>query len=145
MELDPSLWIGHTSAGMVLERLGEMEAAVAEFRQALESSDQSSLAKAHLAFGLARMGDKSGATEILNALLKLRQKSYFSPYWIAVIYVALNQPQEALNWLETAAKERGSWMVFARVDPKLSILRSEPRFHRIISGISPARRAVFPA
>jgi DNA-binding winged helix-turn-helix (wHTH) protein/tetratricopeptide (TPR) repeat protein len=145
LELDPSLWIGHTSAGMVLERLGEMEAAVAEFRQALESSDHSLLAKAHLAFGLARMGDKSGATEILNALLKLRRKSYFSSYWIAVIYVALNQPLEALNWLETAAKERCSWVVFARADPKLSVLRSEPRFHRIIAGISPARRAVFPA
>jgi tetratricopeptide (TPR) repeat protein len=145
MELDPSLWIAHTSAGMALERLGEMEAALAEFRRALENSDDSSLAKAHVAFGLARMGDRSGATEILQKLLQLRKKHYFSPYWIAVIYVALNQLPEALNWLEIAGKERCSWIVFARADPKLAVLHSDPRFHRLVSGINPARRVVFPA
>ena len=66
MDLDSSLWIGHTSAGMAWERLGGIESAVAEFRLALEYSDGSALAKAHVAYGLARMGDKAGATEILN-------------------------------------------------------------------------------
>jgi DNA-binding winged helix-turn-helix (wHTH) protein/tetratricopeptide (TPR) repeat protein len=145
LELDSSLWIGHTSAGMALERLGKMEEAVAEFRLALEYSDNCSLAKAHLAYGLARMGDKAGATEILHALLKLRQKHYFSPYWIAVIYVALNQTCDALKWLEIAAKERCSWIVFAREDPKLSVLHSDPHFHRVVSGISPPRGITCPA
>ena len=54
---------------MVLERLGEVQGAVAEFRLALEYSDDSSLAKAHVAYGLARLGDRAGATEILNTLL----------------------------------------------------------------------------
>jgi DNA-binding winged helix-turn-helix (wHTH) protein/tetratricopeptide (TPR) repeat protein len=145
MELDPSLWIGHTSAGMALERLGYMEAAVAEFRLASEYSDNCSLAKAHVAFGLARMGDSASATAILNTLLKLHQKHYFSPYWIAVIYVALEQHSEALDWLEIAAKERCGWIVFAREDPKLAILHSDPRFHRIVSGVCPARGVVCPA
>jgi hypothetical protein len=91
------------------------------------------------------MGDRSGATEILQKLLQLRKKHYFSPYWIAVIYVALNQLPEALNWLEIAGKERCSWIVFARADPKLAVLHSDPRFHRLVSGINPARRVVFPA
>jgi serine/threonine-protein kinase len=145
MELDSSLWIGHTSAGMALERLGEMEAAVAEFRLALDYSDDSSLAQAHVAYGLARMGDRTGATGILNALLKLHQRHYFSPYWIAVIYAGLNEPSEALKWLETAARERCGWIVFAREDPKLTSLHSDPRFHRLVSGICPARRVTCPA
>jgi DNA-binding winged helix-turn-helix (wHTH) protein/tetratricopeptide (TPR) repeat protein len=145
MELDSSLWIGHTSAGMALERLGKMEAAVAEFRLALEYSDNSSLAKAHVAYGLARMGDKGGATEILNVLLKLRQKQYFSPYWLALIYVALDQISEAMEWLEIAAKERCGWIVFAREDPKFAVLHADPRFHRVVSGISPPRGATCPA
>jgi tetratricopeptide (TPR) repeat protein len=130
---------------MALERLGRMDAAVAEFRLALEYSDNSALAKAHVAYGLARMGDKAGAREMLKALLKLRREQYFSPYWIAVIYVALDEPSEALNWLETAAKERCGWIVFAREDPKLAVLRSDPCFHRVVSGISPARGIIFPA
>jgi DNA-binding winged helix-turn-helix (wHTH) protein/tetratricopeptide (TPR) repeat protein len=145
LELEPSLWIGHTSAGMALERLGQMDAAVAEFRLAVEYSDNSSLARAHLAYGLARMGDKAGATEILDALLQLRQSHYFSPYWIAIIYVGLDEPSKALNWLETARKERCSWIVFAREDPKFAVLRSDPRFHRVVSGINPARRVICPS
>ena len=130
MELDASLWVGHTSTGMVLERLGEMGAAVAEFQIAVERSENSSLAKAHLAYGLARRGDRAGATELLDTLLKLRQKRYFSPYWIAVIQVALDS--DPLKWLEIAQDERCSWFVFAHEDPKFAVLHSDARFRHLV-------------
>jgi serine/threonine-protein kinase len=145
LALESSLWVGHTSAGMALERLGNMDAAVAEFHLAVEYSDNSALTRAHLAYGLARKGDQEGASEILSELLALRQGHYFSPYWIAVIYVGLNEPAKALTWLETAVKERCSWIVFAREDPKFTPLHSDPRFHRLVSGINPARRVICPA
>ena len=145
MKIDSSLWLGHASAGMALERLGKMEAAVAEFRLAMEYSDASSLSKAHLAFGLARLGDTAAATEILTELLKLRAAHYFSAYWIAVIYVGLDQPSEALKWLEIAVKERCSWIPLAREDPKFTCLHSDPRFHRMVSGIGSARQVIYPA
>jgi tetratricopeptide (TPR) repeat protein len=145
MKIDSSLWLGHASAAMALERLGKLEDAVTEFRLAVEYSDASPLSKAHLAFGLARMGDTAGATEILNELLKLHASRYFSPYWIAVLYVGLNQPLEALKWLEIAVKERCSWIVLAREDPKFTTLHSDPRFHRIVSGIGSARQIIYPA
>jgi len=138
MKLDSSLWVGHTSAGMVLERLGKVEDAVAEFRVAIEHSENSALAKAHLAFGFAMLGDKSSASEVLKSLLKLRQKHYFSPYWIAVVCAGLNDRHEALKWLETAAEERCSWIVFAREDPKFDSLHSDAQFQRVVSAIHPA-------
>jgi DNA-binding winged helix-turn-helix (wHTH) protein/tetratricopeptide (TPR) repeat protein len=125
MELDASLWIGHTSTGMVLERLGRIDAAVDEFKIAVDHSDRSSLTRAHLAYGLARQGDKAQASEILGSLLSLRQRRYFSPYWIALIHVALDEPSEARHWLEIAKSEHCSWFVFAHEDPKFSALRSD--------------------
>ncbi|MBZ5679615.1 MAG: winged helix-turn-helix domain-containing protein [Acidobacteriia bacterium] len=136
VELDPSLWIGHTSMGMVLERLGDLDETVAEFRLAVEHSDNSFLAKAHLAYGLAKRGDKAGAGDILNSLLKLRQRHYFSPYWIAVVYTALNEFSDALKWLAIATEERCSWIVFAREDPKFSALHSDPRFRHIVDRVA---------
>ncbi len=125
MELDASLWIGHTSTAMALERMGRIGEAVAEFQAAVEHSDSSSLTRAHLAYGLARQGDREQAFEILGSLLSLRQRRYFSPYWIALIHVALNESEKALKWLNTAQSERCSWFVFAREDPKFSALRSD--------------------
>lgn len=139
MELDPSLWISHTTTGMILERLGRMEEAVAEFRLAIEHSGQSALAKAHLAYGLAKLGDKAGATDVLNTLLRLRQRRYFTPYWIAAIHMALNAPSEALKWLEMATEERCSWILFAREDPKFAALRSDPRFQHVVDATNPPR------
>lgn len=132
MELDGSLWVSHAAIGMVLEQLGRVDEAVTEFSTAVERSDHSSLTRAHLAFGLARRGDKAAATEILDSLLQLRRRHYFSPYWIAVIHTALNDRLEALDWLETAKAEHCSWFVFAREDPKFAILHSDARFQQLM-------------
>jgi DNA-binding winged helix-turn-helix (wHTH) protein/tetratricopeptide (TPR) repeat protein len=129
--LDPSLWVGHTLLGKVLEQIGKMQDAVGEFRIAVERSDNSALARAHLAYGLARLGEKAGSTEILESLLKLKHKKYFSSYWIAVIYMGLEEPSEALKWLENAQTEHCCWLVFAAADPKFAALRADPRFQQI--------------
>jgi len=91
VELDPSLWVGHLTRGIALEEMGRLEEAVAEFRIAVDRSGNSGLARAHLACGLARQGDRACAIEIVNSLLKLRQKHYFSPYWIASIQASLSE------------------------------------------------------
>lgn len=125
MELDASLWIGHTSTAMVLERLGRLDEAVAEFKIAVEHSHRSSLTRAHLAYGLARQGDRAQACDILGSLLSLRQRRYFSPYWIALIHAALDQRSEALHWLDVARSEHCSWVVFAHGDPRFAALRPD--------------------
>lgn len=117
VELDPSLWVGHVTRGIALEEMGRLEEAVAEFRIAVDRSGNSGLARAHLACGLAREGDRACAIEIVNSLLKLRQKHYFSPYWIASIQASLNEYSKALQWLDIAIQERCGWMVFVGADP----------------------------
>jgi len=132
MELDASLWVGRVGLGMVLDQLGRTDEAIAEFTLAVEHSDNSALTRAHLAYGLARRGDKAGAAEILDSLLSLRRKHYFSAYWIAVIHTALDDRLEALKWLETAKAEHCSWFVFAHEDPKFAVLRSDAQFQRLM-------------
>lgn len=134
--IDNSLWTGHMSLGMVLERLGRTEKAVAEFRSAVEYSENGGMARALLAYGLASAGDKAGALEILDVLLRLRQRRYFSPYWVAAIFAALGQRSEAFRWLEIATEERCSWVVFVREDPKFARLRDDARFQAIVDAVN---------
>ena len=134
--LDSSTWVGHMSTGMALERQGRMDESLAEFRLAVEQSGHGAMAKALLAYGLGRAGDNAAATEILTSLLRLRQRRYFSPYWLAAILVALGRHREAIQWLEVAAEERSSWVVCAREDPKLASLRYDKEFSRILNSLN---------
>ena len=132
MAMDSSLWISHTTTGMALERLGRIEEALAEFHSAVEQSDQSSLAKAHLAYGLARSGDRAGASEILNWLLNVRKRHFFSAYWIATIYLALNEPESVLQWLDVAVEDRCSWLIFLREDANFTSMCADSRFRNFL-------------
>jgi DNA-binding winged helix-turn-helix (wHTH) protein/Tfp pilus assembly protein PilF len=134
-EIDISLWTGHMTMGMVLDRLGKTDKAIVEFRSAVEYSESGGMAKALLAYGLASAGDTPAATEILDTLLHLRQRRYFSPYWLAVIYAALGRRSEAFRWLEIAVEERCSWIVFVREDPKFDSLHGDTRFQAIVDAI----------
>lgn len=144
-QLDSSLWFTHSSAGMALEQLGRISEAIDEFRLAMELSKNSILARANLAFGLARAGERAEATAMLRTILKQRKRHYFSPYWIAAIYLALNNTAEALDWLEAAARERCGWFIFAREDPKFASLRGNVRFRRAVLGINLAHALISPA
>ena len=144
-ELDASMWVGHMSTGMTLERLGRIEEALVEFRLAVDYSGHGAMAKALLAFGLARSGDQEGALELLNSLLRLRQRRYFSPYWISVVLAALGRRAEALRWLEIANEERSPWIVFLREDPKLACLQSDRNFQRILESVDLHRLQGQPA
>jgi tetratricopeptide (TPR) repeat protein len=140
IELDPSAWIAEATKGLALLQLGRLEQAIPGLRSATERSAGSALAKAYLACGLAKAGDRPGAEEILQVLLKLRKRRYFSSYWIAAIHACMDNHSVALEWLKTAVEERCSWMVFAGADPHFAILRNDPWF-RQTAGLLTLRRA----
>ena len=61
------------------------------------------------------------------------------PYDAALFYSALGDKDEACKWLEKDRKMRDGWLLFLRVDPRLSGLQSDPRFAEL------ARRVGLPA
>jgi hypothetical protein len=50
--------------------------------------------------------------------------------------VVLGRHREAIQWLEVAAEERSSWIVFAREDPKLASLRYDKQFYHILNSLN---------
>ena len=57
---------------------------------------------------------------------------YVPPYPVAVIQAALGRPDEAFASLEKAYNERDSWLDYLSVDPRLSPLRSDPRYSALL-------------
>jgi hypothetical protein len=62
------------------------------------------------------------------------------PYSVALIYIALGQEAEAINWLEKAFKNRtGLFVYLAKGDPRLDPVRSDERFQLLLQGMQPDR------
>lgn len=86
------------------------------------------LATASLGHALGVAGDRAGARAVLDRLLRQGEHGYVSPYDVALVYAGLGDKEQALDWLQRAYQERSSLLVFALREPRLTRLRSEPRF-----------------
>ena len=66
--------------------------------------------------------------KLLDQLKQESARRYVQGYAFAIIFIALNEKEEALNWREKEISDRSSTTVFYGISPDLDDLRSEPRF-----------------
>jgi hypothetical protein len=81
------------------------------------------------------MGHRSEALTHLSGLVASRHTVWVSPYWVALVFMALGETEAVLQWLDTAVEERDGWRLFAAVDSRLLPLAAHPRFLRILRKI----------
>ena len=81
-----------------------------------------------LAHANALSGNRDEAQKLLAQLMVQSKKQYVSPFYIAIVYVALGKNDLAMNWLEKALADRSNGLVFLRVEPELDPLRLNARF-----------------
>jgi hypothetical protein len=58
-------------------------------------------------------------------MLRLTQKQYVSSYFIALIYLGLEEIDQTFAWLEQAYEERSGFLAFIGVEPMLDDLRED--------------------
>jgi serine/threonine-protein kinase len=86
-----------------------------------------------LAVAYALAGQKAKAEETEKEVnLHVRQDQTIA-YFAAQLYTALNENDKALDMLQYALHERQTDLVWLNVDPLLTALRPEPRFHSLIT------------
>jgi hypothetical protein len=71
------------------------------------------------------------ARRLLAELTSARGR-YVPSYDIALIYSALGDVTQAMEWLERAYRERSHSIAFLRVDPALDPLRNDARFVALV-------------
>ena len=135
IELYPDLPQLHWALGWAALDLSQFELAIAEFKLAAECSGGATVYRAMTAEAYALAGNQHEARKILEALLENSAREYVTPYMLGRIYAALDQRDEAFSWLEAGWKERAAWMPFLKVDPRMDVLRSDPRFSELMNRI----------
>jgi len=62
-------------------------------------------------------------------------RSEIHPYYAAVLYAAVGQDDQAIQWLNKAYKQRDYGIFDANVDPEWDHLRSDPRFIAVLEKV----------
>ena len=130
--VEPKSHWAHMLLGWTLERQGKFDEAIAETKIAYRANDTSQVL-ASLGHAYAAAGRHAEAQAVLAELAELAKSRYVSPYDVATIHAGLGDKDAALAWLDKAYEDRSGWLaLWVGVDPKFSILGSEPRFQNLL-------------
>jgi TolB-like protein/lipoprotein NlpI len=135
LEIDPTFFYAHFNLGIVLQATGDLPGATAEYEKAKQLSDDPFMS-VNLAQAKAQAGDKDAARRMLSDLDELSKHHEVVGYWRALLYLSLNNKEEALRWLEQGFEERdGSNIAWIKVDPLLNSLHGDPRFEALVQKV----------
>ena len=130
--MSPGFWVGYYQLGNTLVALGQLDAALEAFSQAVKYSAANSGPVSARGFILARLGREEEAREILDDLTRLAENQFVPPYTFATIHVGLDEIDEAFGWLERALAVHDVHLMALPADPRVSILREDPRFESLM-------------
>jgi TolB-like protein/DNA-binding winged helix-turn-helix (wHTH) protein/Tfp pilus assembly protein PilF len=137
MNMDPFFALTHYVLGEVLAQQHMPNEAIAELQKAVELSPGSTAFAANLANAYAVSGRREEAIKILNDLKSRSRIGFSNAPEIALVYVGLDDKDQAMAWLERAYGERFNPGVLMR--PAFDPLRSDPRFQDLVRRIGLAR------
>jgi tetratricopeptide (TPR) repeat protein len=126
---NPSLeWNYHHCLGAAYVQMGRHEEAIAELRQALESSTLFEHTATELANALAVAGKRDEALEVLGRVTNVPWRAFGA----ALVHTALGEKDEAFGSLETAIELRAPFVTLLKVDPRFDSLRQDQRFPNLL-------------
>jgi serine/threonine-protein kinase len=136
-EMDPTLWVplGYLGGAQTLK--GQYTEAAATFRKAIEISDGSPNATSHLAFALAKAGQRDKAVKLIDELKRLGEREHINSFHFAVPYIGLGDKDEAFFWLGKGIDEGSIGFEMLDVHPWFNELRSDPRFTALLNRVKP--------
>ena len=136
LEMDPEFYWAHRFLGIALELKGDVDGGLAEYKKAFELNDDPA-GLAFIAHAEAGLGQQNETRRLLTQLTEARKSRYVQAYAFALTHLALGEKDQALNWLEQGAHERGgTYLCFIKVDPFFDSLRGDPRFEALVQKVA---------
>jgi DNA-binding winged helix-turn-helix (wHTH) protein/tetratricopeptide (TPR) repeat protein len=133
IDLEPQFARAHTRLGMTYAAEAKFRDAIREFEQAQQLSGADPYLDGLLGFAHARLGDTAEARRLLEKLTKRSEREYVPAYSMALICVGLDERDRAMELFSRAYADRSAYMVYAKTDPLLDSVRSDPRFAALLN------------
>ena len=142
VELHPYLHVVRVNYGEALECAGRLEDALAQYQVASVIAPDVPWLRALEGACQARLGRSGDAKAILEGLQVLRRSEYVDADYLAVLRAAMGHTEQAVIELERAVAENSAWLYTWAVDPKLDVLRNEPRVQEIAAASGSADHGI---
>ena len=130
--LDGNSMMAHFFLGQAYLLKGMQTEAIADLEKAVRLSPEEPGSLAVLAQAYSRAGKKSEAAQTLKQVLELSKRVYVPPYNIAEAYIAIEDKDHAIEWLEKAYREHSPDLVGLKTEPRLDPVRSDARFADLV-------------
>ena len=134
LSLDPEFLHAHWYLALALELDGRFEEAEAEFEIAAKTEENPPI-KADAAHFYASSGRPERARELLEELERSADKMNAPFFGIALAYIALDDKNRAIEFLEKAFLERSDMLVYLAVEPRLDPIRDDPGFKSLMARV----------
>ena len=130
LRTDSTFAVGHLYLGRVLQFNGQLDSALAHFAAMgpLRSWVPTIAGEGYV---FAQQGRRDRARDVLRQLDSLSRTEYVTSYAVALVHVALAQPDSAFAWLNKAVDERTHWLLWLNRDRRWDPIRGDPRFRAI--------------
>ena len=130
LKMDANFAVGHYELGQALAQKHMYDRAIVEFQRAIELSGHSGAFDSNLGYAYAVSGRKEEAIKIINDLELQHPENHSVDADIALIYVGLDDRDEAISRLNKAFDARFKASILRR--PAFDPLRSDPRFQDLL-------------
>jgi serine/threonine-protein kinase len=139
IDASPEFAVAHWGLAQTHLANGNNIRAIDELQRAFELSGNSAYMRAHLAFGLAKAGNRERALSIQRDLQNESRERYQSPYHDALIALGLGDRAAMVSALERVFADRSGWMMFLPVEPEFAGVRATPEFQRLLARVAPVK------
>jgi hypothetical protein len=65
----------------------------------------------------------------------LKSPEPVSPFFIALVYTALGDKDNAFQWLNKSVADRSGSVRYLKIEPRLDPLRTDPRFDELLQRV----------
>jgi tetratricopeptide (TPR) repeat protein len=133
MDMDPHFALAHYQLGQAFLQEHKYNDAIAELQDAVGLSGGSTTCTSSLAYAYAVSGRRNEAVKVLNGLKSRSTEKFSNAPEIALVYIGLDDKDQAMAWLEKGYAERfNPWVLML---PAFDPLRSDPRFQDLLHRI----------
>jgi len=109
--------------------------AIAHLEARMSRSPGDAIAKAHLGFAYAALGQRKEAQRVLSELQADAEQGRVSPYLVAIVYAGMDDRDRAFAWLDRSLDVRSRLLDGLNVNPVWAGMRAETRFDSLLRRI----------